>query len=118
MKIAEASKRFNLTNDTLRYYEKIGLIKASRKNGIRDYSEEEINRIEFIKCMRSAGLSIDFLVKYIKLVDIGASTIGERKKLLLEQKEILTTKIKEMQSTLERLDYKITNYESLFQVKK
>ena len=58
MKIAQAAKQLELSTATLRYYENIGLIRPIRRdeNGIRDYTEEDIQWIEFIKCMRNAGL--------------------------------------------------------------
>ena len=60
MKIAEVSERYNISSDTLRYYERVGLIPPVNRNisGIRDYNELDIRRVEFIKCMRSAGLPI------------------------------------------------------------
>ena len=63
MTIKEVATKFSLTNDTLRYYEKVGLIGPIKKNksGIRDYQEEDLKRIEFIKCMRSVGISIEVL---------------------------------------------------------
>jgi len=69
MMIAEVSNKFNLSQDTLRYYERVGLIpNVNRsKNGIRDYTEEDCNWVEFIKCMRSAGLPIEVLIEYVKL---------------------------------------------------
>lgn len=69
MTIAEVSKKYKITQDTIRYYEKIGLIPhvPRSKSGIRDFDENSCNWIEFIKCMRSAGLSIDVLTQYISL---------------------------------------------------
>ena len=57
-KIMEVSERYGISPDTLRYYERIGLIPPVNRNeiGIRDYSEIDVRRVEFIKCMRSAGL--------------------------------------------------------------
>jgi MerR family transcriptional regulator, aldehyde-responsive regulator len=86
MKISEVSKQTGLTPDTLRYYEKIGLIPSigRRNGGIRDYQDIDLKRVEFIKCMRSAGLPIDVLIKYIGLVQQGDQTIGARKAILEE----------------------------------
>ena len=69
MMIAEVSKKFNLSNDTLRYYERVGLIPSvpRNKNGIRNYTQESCNWIEFIKCMRGAGLPIEVLIEYVAL---------------------------------------------------
>lgn len=113
MTIAEVSEKYNISQDTLRYYERIGLIpRVNRtKSGIRDYTEEDCRWIEFIKCMRSAGLSIEVLIEYVQLVQQGDSTIEARKELLIEQRDQLIRKIEEMQKTLERLNYKISVYE-------
>ena len=69
MKIAEVSERYSISSDTLRYYERIGLIQPVNRsaNGIRDYNEIDLRRVEFIKCMRSAGLSIEVLIEYVGL---------------------------------------------------
>lgn len=119
MTIAEVSKRFNLSADTLRYYERIGLIPSVNRNasGIRNYTEEDCNWIQFIKCMRSAGLSIEVLVEYVSMFQQGTSTIKARKELLIEQRSQLAEKIKEMQQTLERLDKKIDGYEERVLIK-
>lgn len=69
MKIKEVSEQYDITPDTLRYYERIGLIRnvPRDKNGIRNYSEENCNTIAFIKCMRSGNVSIEGLTEYIEL---------------------------------------------------
>ena len=74
MKIAEVSEQFGLSADTLRYYERIGLLQAVNRNesGIRDYQEADLKRVQFIKCMRSAGLPIEVLIEYVGLVQQGA----------------------------------------------
>lgn len=113
MKIAEVSERYNISPDTLRYYERIGLIPPVSRNGsgIRDYSGTDIQRVEFIKCMRGAGLPIETLIEYIGLLQQGDKTIEARKELLKEQRELLLGRMKELQSTLDMLDYKISLYE-------
>ena len=73
MKIADVSDKYGISTDTLRYYERIGLIQPVNRNkgGIRDYGENDLKRIEFIKCMRRAGLPIEVLSEYIHLVEQG-----------------------------------------------
>lgn len=114
MKIQEVSEKFEISTDTLRYYERIGLIPAVNRtdSGIRDYTEEDMRRVDFVKCMRSAGLPIEVLIDYMALVQKGDSTIATRKEILLEQREQLIARIEEMQKTLEILNYKIQVYES------
>ena len=113
MTIAEVSEKFDLSHDTLRYYERIGLIpRVSRyKSGIRDYTEEDCRWVEFIKCMRSAGLPIEVLIEYVGLFQQGDETIETRKELLIGQRKQLITRMEDMKKTLERLDYKIARYE-------
>lgn len=119
MTITEVSKRYELTADTIRYYERIGLIPRVNRNksGIRDFTEEDCRWVEFIKCMRGAGLSIEILTEYVNLFQEGSSTVKARKELLIEQRNQLADRIREMQETLDRLDRKIDGYEELFLTK-
>ncbi len=114
MLIAEVSQKYDISPDTLRYYERIGLLPhiARTTSGIRNYSESDCNWVEFIKCMRSAGLSIEVLVKYVKLVNEGDSTFDKRLQLLTEQRDLLIDKITNMNETLKKLNLKIKNYHS------
>ncbi|OLN26355.1 MerR family transcriptional regulator [Desulfosporosinus metallidurans] len=113
MTIAEVSKKFDLSQDTLRYYERIGLLPGVNRNksGIRDYTEEDCRWVEFIKCMRNAGLPIEVLIEYVGLFQQGDTTVKARKELLTEQRKQLIAKMEDMNKTLERLNYKIESYE-------
>ena len=115
MTISEVSKKYNLTADTIRYYERIGLIPPVHRNGSgnRDFLEEDCNWLEFIKCMRGAGLSIEVLIDYVTMFQQGNSTTQARKNLLIEQRELLAGRIEEMQATLKRLDRKIERYDEI-----
>ena len=68
MTITEVSKKYNLSKDTLRYYERIGLLPGVNRNksGLRDYDEEDCRWVEFIKCMRNAGLPMEEMKKTIE----------------------------------------------------
>ena len=114
MKIAEVSEQYGLSSDTLRYYERVGLIPPVNRNesGIRDYNELDLRRVEFIKCMRSAGLPVEVLTEYVGLVQQGDTTIEARKEILKEQRELLLARMKEMQKTLDVLNRKIEVYEN------
>lgn len=113
MTITEVSKKYRISADTIRYYEMIGLIPpVNRKSsGVRDFTQEDCNWVEFVKCMRSAGLSIEILIEYVTLFKQGNNTIKARKELLIDQRNQLADKIKEMQLILDRLDNKIDRYE-------
>ena len=115
MTIAEVSKKYDLTADTIRYYERIGLIPTipRTKNGIRDFDEESCSWIEFIKCMRNAGMEIEILLEYVNLFRQGKTTVKARKKLLEEQREKLKEKQKSINATIERLDYKLELYDEI-----
>ena len=119
MTITEVSRKYNLTADTLRYYERIGLIPPINRSasGVREYTEEDCNWVNFMKCMRGVGISIEILIEYITMFQKGNSTINARKELLIEQRSCLAEKIKEMQQTLERLDNKIDGYEERMLIK-
>jgi DNA-binding transcriptional MerR regulator len=113
MQIAEVSEKYKLSQDTLRYYERIGLIpRVNRsRSGIRDYTEEDLRWVEFTSCMRGAGLCIEFIIEYVALFQQGETTKPARKALLVEQREILAARIKDMQDTLAKLDAKIARYD-------
>ena len=114
MKIAEVSEQYGLSADTLRYYERVGLIPPVHRNegGIRDYNDLDLRRVDFIKCMRSAGLPIEVLIEYVALVQKGDKTIEARKEILIEQRELLVARMQEMQKTLDVLNHKIEGYEN------
>ncbi|CDB32304.1 transcriptional regulator MerR family [Clostridium sp. CAG:575] len=115
MTIAEVSKKYNLTQDTIRYYERIGLLPEipRTKSGIRDFDEKSCKWIEFIKCMRAAGMPIEALIEYMNLFKQGKKTIVARKQLLIEQRDVLLKKQEEIKNTIEKLDYKIELYNEI-----
>ena len=98
MTIKEVSEKYDISEDTLRYYERIGLLPKvpRKKSGIRDFDENSCKWIEFIKCMRSAGMRIEALIEYMNLFQEGKKTVTARKNLLLEQREILEEKRNEI----------------------
>jgi len=115
MQIKEVSEITDLAPSTLRYYEDIGLIPNVKRGAgnNRDYSEENVEWIDFILCMRRAGLPIEALKEYTDLVLEGESTAGQRKKLLEDEKEKLLTKQADLEETLSRINVKISHYEKV-----
>ena len=83
------------------------------KSGIRDYDEVSLGWVELMKCMRSAGVGIEALIEYAALCQQGKGTEKRRKEILMEQRELLLTRMNEMQTSLDRLNYKIENYEKI-----
>lgn len=113
MTIAEVSRRYDITPDTLRYYERIGLIPPvpRNKSGIRDYDEASCGWVELMKCMRASGVQIEALVEYVALFQQGDETIDARKALLMEQRDLMVARMAELQESLNRLNHKIELYE-------
>lgn len=120
MTIAEVSKKYDISADTLRHYERIGLIKnvPRNKNEIRNYDNESCKRIEFIKCMHSAGVEIEILIEYMNLFESEKETALARRNLLVEQREKLQEKLDNINSTIDRLDYKINIYDEILSGKR
>ena len=115
MKIAEVSKEYGLSADTLRYYERIGLLPNVTRtaSGIRDYSEQDCARVQFAKCMRAASVSIEALIEYMDLFEQDGDTTAQRKAILETQRDLLKQRIAAMQEGLDRLDKKIEGYDTL-----
>lgn len=105
MTIKEVSEKYDIPADTLRYHEKVGVIPPVTRTagGIRNYSDEDIGWVENAICMRRAGLSVEFLIEYLKLYQQGDGTLEARLKLLCEQREILLTQQKQMETTMNKL---------------
>jgi DNA-binding transcriptional MerR regulator len=115
MTIAEVSGKFNLSPDTLRYYEKIGLIpKVGRTaGGIRCYKEKDCIWINFVKCMRKSGVSVNAMVEYLRLFQQGDSTKNERKGILVRERDRIAEQVAELTETLEYLGKKIERYDNI-----
>ena len=113
MTISEVSAKYGLSADTLRYYEKIGLLPrvARKANGVRDYQQEDCQMIEFVKCLRSAGMPVESLIEYFALMKQGKDTIQQRRQMLVTQQEVLKKKHKALEETLKRLESKIAFYD-------
>lgn len=115
MTIREIAAKTNMSTDTLRYYERIGLLPPVPRNaaGIRNYDEYFVNFINFIKKLKASGMSLEHIIDYIRLAEMGDATIQERKKLLAEARETLLDKINSLQLVAELADYQLRNYENL-----
>lgn len=113
MTIKEVSEKYDISQDTLRYYERVGMIPPVTRtaSGIRDYQAEDLGWVELAKCMRSAGLPVEAMIEYVRLVQEGDSTLATRLQLLTDQKELLLEQKNKIDTTLERLNYKISRYE-------
>ena len=114
MTIGEVSKKFGMTADTIRYYERIGLLPyiPRQKNGIRDFDEEACKWVHFIKCMRNAGVQIEALIEYVTLMK-NDDDPQRRRDILVQQRVKLLDKLEQLQSTIERLNFKIDHYNEM-----
>lgn len=113
MTIKEVSEKYNISQDTLRYYERIKMIPEVTRTagGIRNYQEEDLKWVEIAICMRNAGLPIEAMIKYVELFQKGDETIPERLELLNAQMDILKKQKEQIEETMSRLSYKISHYE-------
>lgn len=113
LSIAEVSQQFDISATTLRYYERIGLMDPVKKNGSghRYYTEHDLRRIRFIKCMRTSGMTVEQIKKYVDLFHEGEQTIPQRKELLIEQLANLNQQVDELKTVIHYLENKIDNYE-------
>lgn len=113
MTIKEVSGKFDISQDTLRYYERVGMIPPVTRTsgGIRDYQEADLQWVQLAICMRSAGLPVEVMIEYVKLFQEGNATIPARLRLLQDQRENLLQQRKQIDTMLDRLNYKIARYE-------
>ena len=114
MTIKEVSEAYGITADTLRYYERIGMLPPVTRTGggIRDYTEEDRAWLELVLCMRSAGLAIEAITQYVRLYREGDGTMRDRLELLKAQRDELLAQKAKIESALTRLDFKISRYET------
>ena len=117
MTIKEVSERYGISQDTLRYYERVGMIPPVNRTpgGIRNYTDEDLRWVELARCMRSAGLPVEAMIEYTHLFRQGDSTIPARLQLLVNQREALLEQKRQIDATLNRLNYKISRYEEAVQ---
>ena len=115
MNIKKVSEVTGISADTIRYYERIGLMPRVTRNqsGIRDFTEREIGLLEFVRYFRKAGVSVEALIDYVALLEEGEGTEEARLAILKEQAEKLDARLAELQAARERLAYKIDNYQEL-----
>ena len=113
MTIKEVCDKYGITADTLRYYERVGVIPTvgRTKGGIRDYADEDIKWVENAICMRNAGLPVEMLIEYVRLYQEGDNTFQARRDLLAEARVEIAAQLAKYQETMDRLNYKISRYD-------
>lgn len=113
MTIKEVCVKFDITPDTLRYYERVGVIPEVHrtKGGIRDFTDEDVAWVENAICMRSAGVPVEMLIEYVRLYQEGDGTFQARRDVLEEARQEVQKNIEKYQATLDRLNFKISRYD-------
>ena len=113
MLISEVAKLYDMPVDTIRYYEKIGLMEKVQKDdgGRRNYREKDLRRLRFLKLMRSSGVSIERLKAYVALFYDGEETLPERKELLIKQRDDIRNQINELEAVLSELEFNIDHFD-------
>lgn len=110
--IGEISKMFQLPISTLRYYDKEGLFPhLKRVNGIRQFSESEIETLRVIDCLKKSGLEIKEIKEYMSLCSLGNTTLKQRKEIFEKQKEEVLQEMEKLQKVLSMLNYKCWYYD-------
>jgi len=115
--IQEAAESTGLTVHTLRYYERIGLLMPIGRaaNGHRRYSQQDISLIRTLNRWRQTGMLLVDIQHYVKLIQEGDATAGERRALLEAHRQNVVRQIEELQATLQLIDFKIQNYTDIEQ---
>ncbi|GLB47361.1 transcriptional regulator [Philodulcilactobacillus myokoensis] len=118
MLISQVAKKYHLTISNLHYWENIGLLTNVHRNanGYRDYDQKNIGQLEFVICMRNAGVNVNHLAKYMQLFQQGNQTMDQRKQILIDQLHEMDRKMDRMKSAHQLLSYKIKHYDQLGRV--
>ena len=113
MTIRQVCSRYGLTPDTLRYYEKVGVIPEVRRtaSGIRDYDDVAIGWVENAVCMRGAGVPVESIIEYVRLYQAGDATLRARRDLLMDVHTKLLAQKQQMEAEIDRLSFKIRRYD-------
>lgn len=113
MKISEVSRKFDISIQTLRYYERLHVIPPVPRdeNGFRDYRKSDLAWIHYVQALRRSGVSIQSIQKYVRLVPKGVATRDSRKAILLEQRQKLLNQRALIDDALAHMDHKLSVYD-------
>lgn len=113
--IKEVSEKYNISPHTLRYYEKEGLIPSIQRdgNGIRLYSDVDLEWLQLVCCMRTTGMSISHIRDYVDLCRLGEETVPERRQIILNQKKVIEDEIKKYKGLLKVVNRKLEHYKDI-----
>ena len=111
--IGQVSEMFNIPISTLRYYDKEGLFPdMERQSGIRKFSEQEIEALRVIDCLKVSGLEIKEIKQFMEWTKEGSKTFAQRKQLFEIRKAAVEEEISQLQKTLDMLKYKCWYYDT------
>lgn len=112
MKIGDLSRRSGVSTDTLRYYERIGLLPPTPRDagGRRDYGENALVWLAFLGRLKVTGMSLSEMRRYARLREAGPATASDRRALLMAHRDRVAAQIAAMQAALQALDAKIAGY--------
>ena len=107
--IQDVSNKTGLSTHTLRYYEKEGLISGVERSqgGFRQYTDEDLERLGLIRCLKNTGMSIQEIARFVQLTHEGDHTLEERVELLREHRERVLERMAEMQEHLDKVTWKL-----------
>lgn len=111
--IGQVSEQFGLPISTLRYYDKEGLFpQMKRENGIRRFSDRELESLRLIECLKKSGLEIRDIKQFMQWCAQGSATYAQRHELFVRQREQVLAEIEKLEKTLDMLNYKCWYYET------
>ncbi|GEO69251.1 MerR family transcriptional regulator [Levilactobacillus acidifarinae] len=113
MKISAVSQKFNISIQTLRYYERLQVIPPVPRdaNGFRDYRPSDLAWIHYVQALRRSGVSITSIQAYVRLVPQGTVTRAARKAILLQQRQKLLDQRALIDDALAHMDHKLSVYD-------
>lgn len=113
--IKEVADKLNISEHTLRFWAKSGFFPfiTRDKNNIRLFSENDLNWVRIVKCLRSVGTENKAIKRYVDLCIIGDSTIKERYQIILDTKKKAYEQMEELKKQIDLLDYKESFYKNL-----
>jgi DNA-binding transcriptional MerR regulator len=113
--IAQAARQSGLSADTLRYYERIGLVDPPVRDsgGRRNYSDDDLTWLEFLTKLRTTGMPIRLMVEYASLRRGGVGTAARRRQILQQHQADVRARLADLQSCLKVIDYKVDHYQEM-----
>ena len=114
--IGQVSEMFNIPVSTLRYYDREGLFPGmERKSGIRKFSDNEIEALRVIECLKASGLEIREIKQFMEWTTKGSATYQQRKQLFETRLKKVEEEMANLQKTMDMLKYKCWYYETAIQ---